>query len=79
MRRRVPPAGAQRAWPAPDGEEFDRHVVHHPGAVVVVPVDDDGSVLLVRQCRVATGHELLEVPAGKRDVEGEAPEATAAP
>ena len=58
------------------GEEFDRHVVHHPGAVVVVPVIDDHA-LLVRQWRVATGRVLLEVPAGKRDVEGEAPETTA--
>jgi ADP-ribose pyrophosphatase len=61
---------------ASDGEEFDRHVVHHPGAVVVVPVIDD-SALLVRQWRVATGRDLLEVPAGKRDVDGEAPESTA--
>jgi ADP-ribose pyrophosphatase len=59
-----------------DGEEFDRHVVHHPGAVVVVPVID-GDALLVRQWRVATGQTLLEVPAGKRDVEGEEPIATA--
>jgi ADP-ribose pyrophosphatase len=58
------------------GEEFDRHVVHHPGAVVVVPVID-GDAVLVRQWRVATGRVLLEVPAGKRDVEGEAPEITA--
>jgi ADP-ribose pyrophosphatase len=66
---------------ASDGEEFDRHVVHHPGAVVVVPViasEDGGSdALLVRQWRVATGRNLLEVPAGKRDVEGEPPETTA--
>jgi ADP-ribose pyrophosphatase len=63
------------------GDDFDRHVVHHPGAVVVVPVlprDDGGSdVLLVRQWRVAAGEELLEVPAGKRDVDGEALETTA--
>jgi 8-oxo-dGTP pyrophosphatase MutT (NUDIX family) len=58
------------------GGEFDRHVVHHPGAVVIVPVID-GDAVLVRQWRVATGRELLEVPAGKRDVDGEAPEATA--
>jgi ADP-ribose pyrophosphatase len=61
---------------ADDGEEFDRHVVHHPGAVVVVPVID-GEVILVRQWRVATGRTLLEVPAGKRDVHGEEPAATA--
>ena len=65
----------------PDGEEFDRHVVRHPGAVVVVPVianpDGGSDALLVRQWRVATGGDLLEVPAGKRDVDGEAPEVTA--
>jgi 8-oxo-dGTP pyrophosphatase MutT (NUDIX family) len=65
----------------PDGEEFDRHVVRHPGAVVVVPVianpDGGSDALLVRQWRVATGADLLEVPAGKRDVAGEPPEATA--
>ena len=62
---------------APDGTEFDRHVVHHPGAVVIVPVDDRGRVLMVRQWRVAVGDALLELPAGKRDVVGEAPTATA--
>ena len=51
--------------------------MRHPGAVVVVPVDADGNALLVRQYRVAAGRELLEVPAGKRDVDGEPPEATA--
>jgi ADP-ribose pyrophosphatase len=59
------------------GERFTRLVVHHPGAVVAVPVESEDSVLLVRQFRVAAGRELLEVVAGKRDVEGEAPEATA--
>ena len=67
---------ARKRVAGPDGDEFDRHVVHHPGAVVVVPVDGDDA-LVVRQYRVATG-ALLEVPAGKRDVPGEAPEATAA-
>ena len=50
--------------------------MHHPGAVVVVPVID-GEAVLVRQWRVATGRALLEVPAGKRDVDGEPPEVTA--
>jgi ADP-ribose pyrophosphatase len=62
---------------APDGEALVRHVVHHPGAVVVVPVDRDGDVVMVRQWRVAAGRELLELPAGKRDVPGEPPEVTA--
>ena len=63
---------------APDGSTFERDVVHHPGAVSVVPVVDDGeAVLLVRQYRAAVDRELLELPAGKRDVDGEAPEVTA--
>jgi ADP-ribose pyrophosphatase len=56
---------------------FEREIVHHPGAVVVVPLTADGKVVMVRQFRAATGGVLLEVPAGKRDVEGEAPELTA--
>lgn len=63
---------------APDGTEFDREVVRHPGAVSVVAARADGTVLLVRQYRAALDRELLEIPAGKRDVAGEAPEVTAA-
>jgi 8-oxo-dGTP pyrophosphatase MutT (NUDIX family) len=63
---------------APTGESFTRHVVHHPGAVVVVPIDDDReTTLMVRQYRVAVRRTLLESPAGKTDVEGEPPEHTA--
>jgi ADP-ribose pyrophosphatase len=62
---------------APDGQEHDRHVVHHPGAVVVVPIEGDDA-LLVRQFRAATGGLILEGPAGKRDVPGESPATTAA-
>lgn len=61
-----------------EGERFTRLVVRHPGAVVVVPVEPDREhALLVRQYRAAADRELLEVVAGKRDVEGEAPETTA--
>ena len=63
---------------APDGEEFERDVVHHPGAVSVVPIVDEGKgVMLVRQYRAAVDRDLLEIPAGKRDVAGEPPEVTA--
>jgi 8-oxo-dGTP pyrophosphatase MutT (NUDIX family) len=63
---------------APDGFTFEREVVRHPGAVCVVPVEDGGKdVLLVRQFRAAVGRELLELPAGKLDVAGEAPEEAA--
>ena len=61
-----------------DGEQFSREVVRHPGAVVVVPVDSAGEhALCVRQFRAAPARAILEVPAGKRDVEGELPEVTA--
>ncbi|MET0727919.1 MAG: NUDIX hydrolase [Acidimicrobiales bacterium] len=56
---------------AADGREFDRDVVHHPGAVAVVPLHEDGTVTLVRQYRAALEQNLLELPAGLRDVEGE--------
>jgi ADP-ribose pyrophosphatase len=58
-------------YEAPDGTEFERDVVHHPGAVAVVPLHDDGSVTLVRQFRAALDAHLVELPAGIRDVHGE--------
>ena len=61
-----------------EGERFTRLVVRHPGAAVVVAVEPDREhVVLVRQYRAAADRELLEVVAGKRDVEGEPPETTA--
>ena len=57
----------------PGGEEFTRYVVTHPGAVVAVPLDDDGSVFLVRQFRAAVREPMLELPAGKLDIPGEDP------
>jgi ADP-ribose pyrophosphatase len=62
---------------APDGSQFERDVVRHPGAVAVVAVTDNQEVLLVRQYRGAVDRELLEIPAGTRDVDGEPPEETA--
>lgn len=41
-----------------------REVLHHPGAVAMVPVQSDGRILLVTQYRHATGARLLEIPAG---------------
>jgi 8-oxo-dGTP pyrophosphatase MutT (NUDIX family) len=61
----------------PDGHSFERIVVRHPGAVTVVPAHDDGTVTLVRQYRAAVDSMVLEIPAGTRDREGEAPEDTA--
>jgi ADP-ribose pyrophosphatase len=62
---------------APDGSTFERDIVHHPGAVSVVAVID-GAAVLVRQYRAALERDLLEIPAGKRDVENEPPEVAAA-
>jgi len=60
-----------------DGEEARREIVSHPGAVTVLPFDGE-RIWLVRQPREPVGEQsLLELPAGKLDVEGEALEQTA--
>jgi ADP-ribose pyrophosphatase len=60
-----------------DGEEVTRENVSHPGAVAIVACDEQ-HVWLVRQPREICGEQaLLEVPAGKLDVEGEDPRAAA--
>ena len=54
-----------------DGEEATREIVTHPGAVTVLPFDGE-RIWLVRQPREPVGEQsLLELPAGKIDVEGE--------
>lgn len=55
---------------------MSRDIVRHPGAVCVVPVDGD-EIVFVRQYRAPAHQEMLEIPAGKRDVPGESPEVTA--
>lgn len=57
----------------PDGEVAEREVVEHADAVGIVPVMDDGTIVLIRHYRHPVGGYLLEIPAGKLDVEGEAP------
>jgi ADP-ribose pyrophosphatase len=57
-----------------DGEVVQRELVSHPGAVGIVVLDDEGQLWFVRQPREAIGiPDMLEIPAGKLDVEGEAP------
>ena len=60
----------------PNGQEITREIVEHPSSVCIVPVDSDGTVLLVRQYRKAVESFLLEAPAGKME-SGEDPQATA--
>lgn len=56
----------------PDGHTATREYVIHPGAVVVVPLLDDGRLVLERQYRYAVGLVMTEFPAGKLDA-GESP------
>ncbi len=60
----------------PDGRAATREIVHHPGAVAVVPLLDDGRVILIRQYRHGAGKALWELPAGVLAA-GELPEACA--
>jgi 8-oxo-dGDP phosphatase len=53
------------------GRELTRIAVTHPGAVVILALDDSDRVLMIRQYRPAAGRELWEVPAGLRDVASE--------
>ena len=61
----------------PDGPAFDRWVFEHPGAVIVLAVDDDERVACVRQYRHPARGTFLELPAGLRDADGEDPLDTA--
>ncbi len=60
-----------------DGQVVKRDWFHYPGAAVIVPVLDDGSIVMIRNRRFAVDETLLELPAGTLDA-GEPP-ATCAP
>jgi ADP-ribose pyrophosphatase len=49
----------------PNGETIELETIRHPGAAAVVPVKDDGTVVLIRQFRHAAGGFIYEIPAGK--------------
>ncbi len=57
----------------PNGAVAGREVVEHPGGVCVAPLTDEGDLLFVRQFRYPYKEILLELPAGKRDKNGEDP------
>ena len=57
----------------PNGGSAVREVVRHIGAVCIVPVKDDGNIILERQFRYVTGQVLTEIPAGKLDFTDEVP------
>ena len=60
----------------PNGAEHEVAVVRHAPAVVVIPLEADGRIVLIRQFRAAIDRELWEVPAGSLD-DGESPDAAA--
>ena len=67
----------RRSFRHEDGEEVEREIVTHPGAVGIVVLDGE-NLWLVRQPREAVGSpDMLEIPAGKLDEEGEDPLQTA--
>jgi len=51
----------------PNGLETHLDIIEHGGSVVLVPIDEDGNILFVRQYRHAAGGDLLELPAGTRN------------
>ncbi len=59
--------------PGEDDHPFTRLVVEDPGAVVVLPIDDDEQVVILRQYRHAVQRRMIQLPAGKLDKPGEDP------
>ena len=62
----------------PGGNEATRELVHHPGGVAIVAIDNDDMIYLVRQYRIPYDDILLEIPAGKLDSKEENPKDAAA-
>ena len=56
----------------PNGRKTTREIVEHPGAVAIIPLLENGKLLLVKQYRNAVRRRLIEIPAGTLEV-GEAP------
>jgi 8-oxo-dGDP phosphatase len=61
----------------PGGRAAAREIVEHPGAVAILPLYDDTSVVMIDQYRHAVGHRMRELPAGLLDALGEDPVTTA--
>jgi ADP-ribose pyrophosphatase len=61
----------------PGGRTANREVLEHPGSVIVLPLFDDASVVMIDQYRHPLGRRIRELPAGLLDAPGEDPLATA--
>ena len=53
----------------PNGRTTELEILRHPGASAVVPLKEDGRVVLIRQLRHAAGGFIYEIPAGKLDLQ----------
>lgn len=60
----------------PNGQIGKREIIKHPGAVAVIPITEDGKIIMVEQYRKALERTLIEIPAGKLEI-GEEPLVTA--
>lgn len=60
-----------------DGREADIAIVRHPPSVVLIPVNDEGRVVMIRQYRPSLKRDIWELPAGSVE-DGESPEEAAA-
>jgi ADP-ribose pyrophosphatase len=60
----------------PNGKTSKREIIKHPGAVAILPITDDGKIVMVEQYRKALERTLVEIPAGKLE-KGEDPEDSA--
>ncbi len=60
----------------PNGYTSKRELIKHPGAVAIIPITNEGKIILVEQYRKALERSLIETPAGKLEP-GETPEVTA--
>lgn len=56
----------------PEGFEIERAIIHHSGSAVILPVDEKGRILLIRQFRLPAKSYMYELPAGRLDP-GETP------
>lgn len=61
----------------PNGKEATRDIVLHPGASVVIPINENGELYMVKQFRKPLDLTTLELPAGKLDSAGEDPKVCA--
>ena len=57
----------------PNGKTASREVIEHPGGVCILPLTDKNEIVMERQYRRPYDDVLLEIPAGKRDGNGEEP------